>query len=115
VSIANFKGLFKRSPFLAVSMTIALLSLAGIPPLAGFFGKYMVFVLAIQQGYGFLALVGVLASLIGVYYYFRIIIAMFFQEPHGEVFEITIGQKISMFILMALSFGLGIFADFLIR
>jgi NADH-quinone oxidoreductase subunit N len=114
VSIANFKGLFKRSPFLAVSMTMALLSLAGIPPLAGFFGKYMVFVLAIQHGYGFLALAGVLASLIGVYYYFRIIIAMFFQEPHGDSFEISSGQKIWMFIMIALSFGLGIFADFLI-
>jgi NADH-quinone oxidoreductase subunit N len=113
VSIANFKGLFKRSPFLAVSMTIALLSLAGIPPLAGFFGKYLVFVLAIQQGYGFLALVAVLASLIGVYYYFRIIIAMFFQEPHGDSFEISVGQKIWMFVMISLSFGLGIFADFL--
>jgi NADH-quinone oxidoreductase subunit N len=114
VSIANFKGLFKKSPFLAVSITIALLSLAGIPPLAGFFGKYMVFVLAIEQGYGFLALIAVVASLIGVYYYFRIIVAMFFQEPHGESFEIAGHQKAWMLIMILLSFGLGIFADYLI-
>ena len=114
VSIANFKGLFKRNAFLTVSMTIALLSLAGIPPLAGFFGKYLVFVLAIKQGYGFLALLGVVASLIGVYYYFRVIVAMYFQEPHGETFEVPMSQKIWMTIMIVLAFGLGIFADYLI-
>jgi NADH-quinone oxidoreductase subunit N len=112
VSIANFKGLFKRSPLLAVSLTIALLSLAGIPPLAGFFGKYMVFVLVIQQGYGLLALLGVLASLIGVYYYFRIIAAMYFQEGHGEAIEISRSIKVWMYVMIALSFGLTVFADF---
>ena len=114
VAIANFKGLFKKNSFLAVCMTVALLSLAGIPPLAGFFGKYMIFVLAIQQGFGFLALLGVLASLIGVYYYFRIIVAMFFQEPHGEAFSLAAHQKLWLLILVMLTFGLGIFADYII-
>jgi NADH-quinone oxidoreductase subunit N len=112
VSIANFKGLFKRNPLLAVSLTIALLSLAGIPPLAGFFGKYMVFVRVIEQGYILLALLGVLASLIGVYYYFRIIGAMFFQEGHGEPIEIPMNIKVWMFAMIGLSFGLAVFADF---
>ena len=114
VSVANFKGLFKRSPFIAVSLTVSLLSLAGIPPLAGFFGKYMIFVLAVEQGYVLLALLGVLASLIGVYYYFRIMAAMYFQEAHGESFEPSISLKIWMSVMIALSFGLGIFADFFI-
>ena len=114
VSISNFKGLFKRSPLLAVSLTIALLSLAGIPPLAGFFGKYMVFVLVIQQGYVLLALLGVVASLVGVYYYFRIIGAMFFQEGHGEAIEISPSLKVWMFVMIALSFGLAVFADFIV-
>lgn len=114
VSIANFKGLFKKSPFLSVAMAIALLSLAGIPPLAGFFGKYLVFVLAMNHGYGFLALLAVIASLIGVYYYFRIIVAMFFQEPHGEAFDIAWYQKAWLLVMIVLSFGLGIFADYLI-
>jgi NADH-quinone oxidoreductase subunit N len=113
VSVANFKGLFRRNPLLAVSMTIALLSLAGIPPLAGFFGKYMVFVLVIQQGYVLLALLGVVASLIGVYYYFRIIGAMFFQEGHGEAIELPTGTKVWMYVMIALSFGLAIFADYI--
>ena len=115
VSVSNFKGLFKKSPFLAVAMTIALLSLAGIPPLAGFFGKYMVFVLAIEQGYVLMSILGVVASLIGVYYYFRIIVAMYFQEPHGDSFEIETNQKIWLAVMMALSFGLGIFADLIIQ
>jgi NADH-quinone oxidoreductase subunit N len=113
VSVANFKGLFKRSPLLAVSMTIALLSLAGIPPLAGFFGKYMVFVLVVQQGFVLLALLGVVASLIGIYYYFRIIAVMYFQEGHGDPIELPTGTKVWMFLMIALSFGLGVFADFL--
>jgi NADH-quinone oxidoreductase subunit N len=113
VSVANFKGLFKRSPFLAVSLTVALLSLAGIPPLAGFFGKYMIFVLAVEQGYVLLALLGVLASLIGVYYYFRIMAAMYFQEAHGDPFQPSTSLKVWMTIMMIVSFGLGIFADFI--
>jgi NADH-quinone oxidoreductase subunit N len=114
VSVANFKGLFKRSPFIAVSLSVALLSLAGIPPLAGFFGKYMVFVLAVQNGFVLLALLGVLASLIGVYYYFRIMAAMYFQEAHGEPFEPSASIKIWMAIMILFSFGLAIFADFVI-
>jgi NADH-quinone oxidoreductase subunit N len=114
VSISNFKGLFKRSPLLALSLTVALLSMAGIPPLAGFFGKYMIFVLAIQQGFALLALLGVVVSLVGVYYYFRIMAAMYFQEGHGEAFEPSSSIKVWMIIMIALSFGLGIFADFLV-
>jgi len=114
VSIANFKGLFKRNPLLAVSLTIALLSLAGIPPLAGFFGKYMVFVLAILSGNILLALLGIVASLIGVYYYFRIIGAMYFQEGHGEPIEISLSIRVWMFVMIGLSFGLAIFADFIL-
>jgi NADH-quinone oxidoreductase subunit N len=115
VSIANFKGLFKKNSFLAVSMTVALLSLAGIPPLAGFFGKYLVFVLAIERGFILLALLGVLASLIGVYYYFRILVAMYFQEPHGEGFSLEPHQKVWMVIMIILSVGLGVFADFFLQ
>ena len=114
VSVASFKGLFKRSPLLAVSLTVALLSLAGIPPLAGFFGKYMIFVLAVEQGYVLLALLGVLTSLVGVYYYFRILAALYFQEGHGEPFEVSFGIKVWMFVMIGLSFGLGIFADFIV-
>jgi NADH-quinone oxidoreductase subunit N len=84
-SLAAWNGLAKRKPILAWTMTIALLSLAGIPPLAGFFGKYYLFALAIDHGHWFLAILAILNSIVGIYYYFYIIIAMFVREPEGEL------------------------------
>ncbi len=107
-----FDGLFKRNPFLAVSMTVALLSLAGIPPLAGFLGKYLVFLVAIENGQLGLVLLGVITSLIGVYYYFRVIIAMFFKEPQSNgPLLLPISIRLLLALLMALSLGLGIFPN----
>ncbi len=84
ITVDNFNGLYKKKPLLAVAMTIALLSLAGIPPFPGFFGKYMVFALAIENGFTSLVILAIVTSLIGVYFYFRVIIAMFFKEPANE-------------------------------
>jgi NADH-quinone oxidoreductase subunit N len=79
-SISAFHGLGKTNPLLAVAMTIALLSMAGIPPLAGFMAKYYIFVNALDQGFVKLVLFAVVMSLVGVYYYFKLIIAMFLHE-----------------------------------
>lgn len=84
-SLSAWNGLAKRKPVLAWVMTIALLSLAGIPPLAGFFGKYYLFALAIDHGQWFLAILAILNSIVGIYYYFYIIIAMFIKEPETEL------------------------------
>jgi NADH-quinone oxidoreductase subunit N len=109
--VQSFSGLFKRSPLLAVAMTIALLSLAGIPPLAGFFGKYLVFALALNNGFLWLVIVGVITSLIGVYYYFKVIIAMFFNESKGTSIELSVTQKLLIYLLMLLSIGFGVLPD----
>lgn len=112
ITIEYFNGLFKRNPLLAVGLTIALLSLAGIPPFPGFFGKYMVFALAIAKGYTPLVIVAVVTSLIGVYYYFRIIIAMYFQEPQQDApLPVSGAQRALALVLIILSFVLGIFPD----
>jgi NADH-quinone oxidoreductase subunit N len=113
-NILQFNGLFKRSPFLAVALTTALLSLAGIPPLAGFFGKYMVFVQAINRGMISLTILAIITSLIGAYYYFKVIIAMFLQEPAGDVIPVSVSQKILIAILVAGMFALSIFPDFVL-
>ena len=76
-TIDAFRGLAWRSPWLAGVMLVSLLSLAGIPPLAGFFAKYYVFSAALRNGHTALVLIAVAGSLIGVYYYFRVLIAMF--------------------------------------
>src|ERR1700741_835302 len=72
----SFNGLAKRNPFAAVCMTIAMLSLAGIPVTAGFFAKYYVFTAMMTTSYKWLLIVAILTSAVGVYYYFKIIIAM---------------------------------------
>lgn len=113
VTISDFNGLFKRNPALAVTMTVALLSLAGIPPLAGFFGKYLVFAQAISHRYVGLVVVAVLTSLIGVYYYFKVIIAMYLPSD-GSAIEITSAQRVLLILLIILSFALAIFPDKLI-
>jgi NADH-quinone oxidoreductase subunit N len=78
--VSAFKGLGKTNPLLAVAMTLAILSMAGIPPLAGFMAKYFIFANAISDGYLGLVLFAIAMSLVGVYYYFKIVIAMFLQE-----------------------------------
>lgn len=83
--IYDLSGLGKRNPMLALLLTILMFSLAGIPPLGGFFAKYFVFVAAIEANLFALAVIGVLASVVGAYYYLRIIKIMLFDEP-GEKF-----------------------------
>ncbi len=112
--IIQFNGLFKRNPFLAVGLAIALLSLAGIPPLAGFFGKYMVFVQAITRGMISLTILAIVTSLIGAYYYFKVIIAMFLKEPVGDTISVSVSQRILIAILVAVMFALAIFPDYVL-
>jgi NADH-quinone oxidoreductase subunit N len=81
----SYDGLGKRNLGLAIIMTFFLLSLAGIPPLAGFVAKFRLFQAALQGGWYWLAVVGVLNSVISVYYYMRIAHHMFFREPRTEV------------------------------
>jgi NADH-quinone oxidoreductase subunit N len=110
-----FNGLAKTNPLLAIAMTVALLSLAGIPPTAGFFAKYYIFTAAFHSGYGWLVLIAIVASLIGVYYYFRIIIAMFFKETTAETIEVSGNHKILFVITILLTIALGLFPDMIIR
>jgi NADH-quinone oxidoreductase subunit N len=116
ISVEGFNGLGKRNPFLAFVMTVALLSLAGIPPLAGFFAKYYIFTVAFQSGYIGLILLAVVTSLIGVYYYFRIIIAMYLKSTDILTpLPVPPMQKILMIICLTLSILLGILPDLVIR
>ncbi|MEE8295550.1 MAG: NADH-quinone oxidoreductase subunit NuoN, partial [Sphingomonadales bacterium] len=82
--IEDLAGLSKTSPKLAFALAIFMFSLAGIPLLAGFFGKWFVFMAAIDAGLYTLAIIGVLASVVGAYYYLRIVKLMYFDEPAPE-------------------------------
>ena len=78
--IDDLSGLSRRYPFIAFSMTMLMFSFAGIPPLAGFFGKYLIFRTAIENGLISLALFGLIISVVAAYYYIRIIKIMYFDE-----------------------------------
>jgi len=78
-SFSAFNGLEKKSPLLAAVLAISMLSLAGIPPTAGFFGKYFLFAAAFEQ-YPWLVVLAVINSAISIYYYFKVIIAMYFTR-----------------------------------
>ena len=78
--IDDLSGLSRRYPFIAFSMTMLMFSFAGIPPLAGFFGKYLIFRTAIENGLISLALFGLIISVVAAYYYIRIVKIMYFDE-----------------------------------
>ena len=82
-SINRFKGLAKRSPFLAAAMSLFMVSLAGFPPTAGFFGKLFLFYAAIKKGYILITVLAVVASIISVYFYLRVIVMMYFHEDES--------------------------------
>jgi NADH-quinone oxidoreductase subunit N len=77
----DFKGLNQRSPWYAFLMLLTMFSLAGIPPTVGFYGKFAVIEAAVDVGLVWLAVVAVMASLIGAYYYLRIVKLMYFDDP----------------------------------
>ena len=105
----SFAGLNAKSPILAASMALFMFALAGIPPLAGFFGKYYVFISAIQSNLTWLAILGVLSSVISVYFYIRVVVFMYFKES-TEDFKIQISPysltAVIITALLILIFGI---------
>lgn len=83
-SVEGYAGLYRRAPFLAVVLAAALLSLAGMPPLAGFMAKFFVFAAAVEKGLIWLVVVAVVNSVVALYYYLRIIRVSFFNEPKDD-------------------------------
>ncbi|CDN53548.1 NDH-1 subunit N [Neorhizobium galegae bv. officinalis bv. officinalis str. HAMBI 1141] len=88
-NVDDLAGLSATKPFMAVVLTALMFSMAGIPPLAGFFAKYFVFVAAIEAKLYALAVIGVLSSVVGAYYYLRIVKLMWFDEAKGEFARIS--------------------------
>jgi NADH-quinone oxidoreductase subunit N len=82
-TLSSYAGLYRRSPLLAGLLTLFLLSMAGIPPTAGFIAKVSVFGAAIGAGHWELALIGVLASVVAAFFYIRVMVLMYMQEPGG--------------------------------
>ncbi len=110
--LKDYRGLYRRSPFLTISMTVFLLSLMGIPPFAGFFGKLYVFGAAVNANLAWLAVIGALNSVVAVYYYARIIKAMIIEETN-EISRIRVPwtSHVLVWILLLPTAGLMLFWD----
>jgi len=109
----DFYGLNHRSPFLALIMLVALLSLSGIPPTAGFFGKFFIFKAAIDSGLWWLALIAILNAFIGLYYYLTVIKYMYLYRSEDEAVAIPVSRaaKIGLAVSSILIIYLGVSAN----
>jgi len=115
--IESYAGLAGRHPLIALSLTIFLLSLAGMPPLAGFMGKFYVLSAAVKAQYYWLAVIGVLNSVVAAYYYLKVVMAMYFREPSGELPHPDFSPAYSIVIAISVwaLFHMGLFPrDFLL-
>jgi NADH-quinone oxidoreductase subunit N len=111
--ISDLSGLSRRSPWLALAMMLALLSLAGIPPTAGFFGKFFIFRAAVEAGLWWLALIGILNAFIALYYYLSVIKVMYLYRSEDDSVSIPVSRAAAVALGITV-FGilyLGIFAD----
>ena len=107
-SVSDFNGLAKRNMTAAVVMLVFLLSLAGIPPTAGFIGKYYLFTAAMKAGYAWLAVLAVLMSAVSLFYYFRIAAAMFFSEGEGAPLKSSYALTTAVLICAAATVIVGV-------
>ncbi len=98
--LSDLAGLGRRHPWLAACLAVFLLSLAGIPPTAGFLAKFYVFSAAVAKGHVLLAVAAVLASLIAVAYYFKVIVAMYMQPPDTEPAQERRSPALALMILL---------------
>ena len=110
VTLEDYAGLGKRSPLLAVILTVFLLSLIGIPITGGFFAKFYVFSAALQANLVGLAIIGVLNSAVAAYYYLRVIVVMYMREPRVEapVSPIPAGLGVALALSLAATIYLGV-------
>lgn len=114
--LEDLNGLYQRSPGAALVLLIFMLSLAGIPPLAGFIGKYFILQALIQTGHTRLALFGALYIVPALYYYFRIVMHAWLYEPgNAPSLIITLGQKIALSTLCLVTVAAGIYPEPFVR
>ena len=102
-NISELSGLSKAKPIIGLAIAIIMFSMAGIPPFIGFFGKFYVFIAALQQELYLLSVLGVLASVISAFYYIRIIKIMYFDDNTEIInlyFKISYQAKIILFICL---------------
>ncbi len=112
----DFTGLAKVSPASAFVMMVFMFSLAGIPPTAGFAGKFYIFMGAVKSGYTWLAVIGVLNSAVSAYYYLRVIVRMYMETPAEEpVLNVSMALSAILLVGVVAVFAIGLFPEFFIN
>ena len=110
--IKDYAGLSQRSPMAAAALTVAMLSMAGIPPLAGFVGKFYLFSAIVDQGFYWLALIGLIMSMISVYYYLSVTKVMYLGEATDNTpIKISSAMQITLIVTMLLSLAFGVYPE----
>jgi len=120
LDLDSYVGLGTRSPLLAGLFALIMFALAGIPPFAGFFGKYYVFIAAIKSDLTWLAMVGILTSVISVYFYLRLVVIMYFKSSESEekisyTASEIIAVVIAVFFVIILGLAPGSFIDLITK
>ena len=116
LNLDDYAGLSRQQPLVALLMAVFMFALAGVPPFAGFFGKYYVFFAAIKAHMTWLAVIGVLASLVSAYYYLRIVVAMYFREGQADV--ATRPSRAALMVVLACAIAvlvLGLFPSSIVQ
>jgi NADH-quinone oxidoreductase subunit N len=112
--IDSFNGLAKNNPWMAFCMTVAMASLAGLPLTAGFIGKFSVFTSAISEGYLAISIFAIIMAMVSLYYYFKVIIAMYFKSnPALAKMEGNIAFHIAVGLSTILTLTLGVYPNLL--
>ena len=101
-NISDLSGLSKKKPLYSLCIAILMFSMSGIPPFAGFFGKFYIFVSALEAGLIYLAILGVIASVIAAFYYLRIIKVIYFDAILSEKFHSNISSKSLVILLISI-------------
>jgi NADH-quinone oxidoreductase subunit N len=116
LSFDDYAGLSARRPVVAALMSIFMFSLAGIPPFAGFFAKYYVFLSAVKADMTWLAIIGVMTSLISVYYYLRLVVLMYFRDGEGDIDQpVPFGSMFAVVVAAAFVVVLGIYPSLIVE
>lgn len=114
-TIDSFNGLGKRNPLAAFTLTVAMLSLAGIPLTAGFIGKYVMFLNVMKNYHVALVVIAIVNALIGFYYYFKVIIAIWFKDGHEVQLEMPIQYKVVLVLSVIVTLFLGVYPNLILN
>ena len=111
--VDSFNGLAKSNPLLAFFMALSMISLAGIPLTGGFFAKFYILSSGIEAGFFWVVLIAIINAIIGIYYYFKVIIAMYFKDDLANLSEVKVSTMYKVVLLgcSVITIGLGVFPD----